>query len=126
MAWPLMHHKRLAVGGDPRGADDPLRGDAGRETAGGMPGQPATIHGAEMTEDGMPSSVTRGLGTGGMAWPPCMHSTVAPCCMRNPGMSDHLHSALVDGHGGAGHRDGRALAVADDDSGVGDRDEGAG
>ena len=35
--------------------------------AGGTPGQPATVHGAEMTAEGMLLSVTRGLGAVGMA-----------------------------------------------------------
>src|SRR4051794_4472139 len=69
--------------------------------AAGMPGQPATVQGAEITAEGMPLSVTRGLGAVGIAWPPCMQSTVAPCCMRKPGMSDDLHCALVDGDGRA-------------------------
>lgn len=38
--------------------------------AGGTPGQPATVHGAEMTREGMLLSVTRGLGAVGMACPP--------------------------------------------------------
>jgi hypothetical protein len=35
--------------------------------AAGMPGHPATIHGVEMTADGMPPRVTRGLGAAGVA-----------------------------------------------------------
>ena len=65
MADAAHDDQRLAVGGNPRGAGDPLRGDAGRNEGGGTPGQPATIHGAEITTEGMPLSVTRGLGSGG-------------------------------------------------------------
>lgn len=35
--------------------------------AAGMPGHPATIQGAEMTVEGMPPNVTRGLGAVGIA-----------------------------------------------------------
>jgi hypothetical protein len=52
----------------------------------GMPGQPITLHGSGSRQLGMPLSITLGLGTVGMAWPPCVHMTVAPCWMSGPGM----------------------------------------
>ena len=53
-------------------------------TGGGTPGQPATVHGAAMTARRHAVEQSRaGLGTVGMACPPCAHITVAPCCMRN-------------------------------------------
>jgi hypothetical protein len=35
---------------------------------------------------GMPETSTRGLGTVGIACPPCEHSTVAPTCNIGPGI----------------------------------------
>ena len=47
-------------------------------TAVGIPGQPATVHGAEIVAAAIPKSVTLGLGTDGIACPPCRHITTAP------------------------------------------------
>ena len=46
---------------------------------GGIPGHPATVHGSESRDEGMPFSVTEGFGTRGMACPPWTHMTVAVC-----------------------------------------------
>jgi hypothetical protein len=55
--------------------------------AGGTKAHPATMYGAAMVAMGMPDTVTRGLGTVGMACPPCEHKTVAPMCNMGPGMA---------------------------------------
>jgi len=80
---------------------------------GGIPGHPATIHGEEMSDEGMPPSVTRGFGAEGMACPPWRQSTVAPCWMRNPGISNDLHSASIDGDRRPRHGDGGTLTVVE-------------
>ena len=47
--------------------------------SGGVSGQPAIVHGPVSSTVGAPLTVTSGLGTAGIAWPPCAHRTVAPC-----------------------------------------------
>ena len=37
-------------------------------------------------EMGIPDTKTRGLGTVGIACPPCAHRTVAPTCRIGPGI----------------------------------------
>jgi len=45
---------------------------------GGGIAHPATTWGEDWIAMGMPETVTRGSGTIGMAFPPCMHKTSAP------------------------------------------------
>ena len=40
--------------------------------------QPATAYGDAIVTSGWPDSVTRGNGASGVAWPACVHNTVAP------------------------------------------------
>src|SRR5580693_1892294 len=66
--------------------------------AGGTNAQPATVHGAAMVAIGMPETMTRGLGTVGIACPPCAHITVAPMCRIGAGILDHRQRVDVDCH----------------------------
>jgi hypothetical protein len=43
-------------------------------------------HGAAMVVMGMPLTSTKGLGTVGMAMPPCEHITTDPTVRMGPGM----------------------------------------
>lgn len=43
-----------------------------------------------MVAAGIPETMTTGLGTVGMACPPCEHSTVAPMCKIGPGTFCYL------------------------------------
>jgi hypothetical protein len=56
--------------------------------AGGTNAQPATAQGAAIVAIGIPDTSTHGLGTVGMACPPCAHITVAPICKIGPGIAD--------------------------------------
>src|SRR5450631_856297 len=89
-----------------------------------------------MVTVGWPLTVTRGFGTVAWACPPCEHSTVAPTCTRNPGMfSPYLREAtgtldddqraFINGDGGTGHHDPRALAVLNVNSRIVHDDGGA-
>jgi hypothetical protein len=56
-----------------------------------------------MVATGMPETITTGLGTLGIAWPPCEHNTVAPTCKIGPGIYHFLSlkiSKTKTHHGG--------------------------
>src|ERR1700722_20304853 len=55
--------------------------------AGGTKAHPATAYGAATVAIGIPDTSTIGLGTVGIACPPCAHNTVAPMCKMGPGIS---------------------------------------
>jgi hypothetical protein len=52
------------------------------------------MYGAAMVATGMPEAITTGLGTVGIACPPCEQSTVAPICKIGPGIADLLSLVL--------------------------------
>src|SRR5579864_2821792 len=89
---------------------------------GGGKAQPATMYGPATVTVGSPLTVTRGLGTVGVACPPCAHITVAPTCTRNPGILSHHQRNLVDHHAGPQQLDGCSLAVVDVNAGIVDHD----
>src|SRR5215469_5050698 len=58
---------------------------------------PATTYGAAMVAMGMPITRTIGLGTVGIACPPCAHNTVAPMCKTGPAITQFLSRLLQCG-----------------------------